>query len=229
MRYSPPPTIGWLSTITIAITVVALLPDLTFAHRTQGPLQGFRDQFSGTPAIEKTIVAGIYDLYFCAFDMGHEVHIITYAKNSRTGDLYQDMVRLEVHGPDQGQVIHAGELMLEEAGVQLSDALAPQILTDEVIRKVSPYQAMLLNRTRAGMLVLGDDALYTLEVNPAVYVTLAANEAEKASGVRLVGLGAEGAVGRLRLAGSDAAIDEAVAAVRRALGGIQGRDHGEGR
>jgi hypothetical protein len=79
------------------------------------------------------------------------------------------------------------------------------------------------------MLVLGDDALYTLEVNPAVYVTLAANEAEKASGVRLVGLGAEGAVGRLRLAGSDAAIDEAVAAVRRALGGIQGRDHGEGR
>ncbi|MBT5875998.1 MAG: hypothetical protein HOH43_21405 [Candidatus Latescibacteria bacterium] len=100
MRYSPPPTIGWLSTITIAITVVALLPDLTFAHRTQGPLQGFRDQFSGTPAIEKTIVAGIYDLYFCAFDMGHEVHIITYAKNSRTGDLYQDMVRLEVHGPD---------------------------------------------------------------------------------------------------------------------------------
>ncbi|MAG64229.1 hypothetical protein CMO84_11985 [Candidatus Woesearchaeota archaeon] len=136
---------------------------------------------------------------------------------------------LEVHGPDQGQVIHAGELMLQEAGVQLSDALVPQILTDEVIRKVSPHQAMLLNRTRAGMLVLGDDALYTLEVNPAVYVTLAANEAEKASPVRLVGLGAEGAVGRLRLAGSDAEIDEAVAAVRRVLDGIQGRDHGEGR
>jgi len=136
---------------------------------------------------------------------------------------------LEVHGPDQGQVIHAGELMLEEAGVRLSDALAPQILTDEVIRKVSPHQAMLLNRTRAGMLVLGDDALYTLEVNPAVYVTLAANEAEKASPVRLVGLGVEGAVGRLRLAGSDAEIDEAVAAVRRALEGITGRDHEEGR
>jgi hypothetical protein len=44
------------------------------------------------------------------------------------------------------------------------------------------------------MLVLGDDTLYTLEVNPAVYVTLAANVAEKASPIRLVGLGAEGAV-----------------------------------
>jgi hypothetical protein len=38
-----------------------------------------------------------------------------------------------------------------------------------------------------------------------------------------VGLGAEGAVGRLRLAGSDAEIDEAVKAVRRALEGVRGR------
>jgi hypothetical protein len=73
------------------------------------------------------------------------------------------------------------------------------------------------------MLVLGDDTLYTLEVNPAVYVVLAANEAEKASPIRLVGLGAEGAVGRLRLAGSDAEIDEAVKAVRRALESVRGR------
>ena len=39
----------------------------------------------------------------------------------------------------------------------------------------------------------GDDTLFTLEVNPAIYVVLAANEAEKASPIRLVGLGAEGA------------------------------------
>jgi hypothetical protein len=41
--------------------------------------------------------------------------------------------------------------------------------------------------------------------------------------VRLVGLGAEGAVGRLRLAGTDAEIDEAVKAVQRALTGVRGR------
>ncbi len=130
---------------------------------------------------------------------------------------------LEVHGPDQGQVRQAMALILKEIGAEASEQLAPQVLTDEVIRKVDDHQAMLINRTRAGMLLLGDDTLYTLEVTPAVHVTLAANEAEKASPVRLVGLGADGAVGRLRLAGSDAEIDAAAQAVRRALGACPGR------
>jgi len=76
------------------------------------------------------------------------------------------------------------------------------------------------------MLVLGDDTLYTLEVTPAVHVLLAANEAEKASPVRLVGLGSDGAVGRLRLAGSDAEIDAAAEAVRRTLAAVPGREQG---
>jgi len=130
---------------------------------------------------------------------------------------------LEVHGPDQGQVRQAGEMILKAAGVTLDDALKPNMLTSEIIRKISDHHAMMINRTRSGMLVLGDDTLYTLEVNPAVYVTLAANEAEKASPIRIVGLGAEGAVGRLRLAGTDAEIDAAVGAVRRALEGLRGR------
>lgn len=130
---------------------------------------------------------------------------------------------LEVHGPDQGMVRQAGDLILIAAGCTFDDALQPNIMTSEIIRKISDHQAMMINRTRAGMLVLGDDTLYTLEVNPAVYVTLAANEAEKASPIRIVGLGAEGAVGRLRLAGSDAEIDEAVKAVMRALNGLRGR------
>ncbi|MBL6719782.1 MAG: hypothetical protein ISQ08_00060 [Planctomycetes bacterium] len=130
---------------------------------------------------------------------------------------------LEVHGEDQGQVLRAREVMLQAIGRRLEDQLAPRILTDEVIRQISDHHAMLINRTRAGMLVLGGDTLYTLEVTPAVHVTLAANEAEKAAPVRLVGLGADGAVGRLRLAGGDAEIDAAVTAVRRALAEIPGR------
>jgi ethanolamine utilization microcompartment shell protein EutS len=130
---------------------------------------------------------------------------------------------LEVHGEDQGQVLRAREVMLQAIGRRLEDQLAPRILTDEVIRQISDHHAMLINRTRAGMLVLGGDTLYTLEVTPAVHATLAANEAEKAAPVRLVGLGADGAVGRLRLAGGDAEIDAAVIAVRRALAEIPGR------
>ena len=130
---------------------------------------------------------------------------------------------LEVHGPDQGQVREAARLILQAAGVAYSDGLAPHVMTDEVIRKVDSHHAMLINRTRSGMLLLADDTLYTLEVNPAVHVVLAANEAEKAAPIRLVGMGAHGAVGRLRLAGTDAEIDAAVAAVHRALAGIGGR------
>jgi hypothetical protein len=98
-------------------------------------------------------------------------------------------------------------------------------MTDEVIRQIDHHQAMLINKSRAGMLVLGRDTLYTLEVNPAIWVLLAANEAEKAATIRLVGLGSNGAVGRLRLAGTDAHIDAAVSAVQRALAGVPGRRH----
>ena len=131
----------------------------------------------------------------------------------------------EVHGPDQGQVREAGRRVLEAAGVRAEDGLRPHILTDEVIRQIDDHHAMLLNRTRSGMLVLGGDTLYTLECNPALWAILAANEAEKAAPIRLVGLGGNGAVGRLRLAGTDAAIDAAVEAVHRALADIAGRDN----
>ena len=132
---------------------------------------------------------------------------------------------LEVHGPDQGQVREAGRLILEAAGVGFEDGLKPNLLTDEIIRQVDSHHAMLINRTRSGMLLLAHDTLYTLEVNPAVWVLLAANEAEKAAPIRFVGLGAHGAVGRLRLAGTDAEIEAAVAAVHRALGSVRGRDN----
>lgn len=130
---------------------------------------------------------------------------------------------LEVHGPDQGQVRAAGDAILQELGCTPEDGLAPQVLTAETVHQIDDHHAMLINRTRAGMLVLGKDTLYTLEVTPAVHVLLAANEAEKASSVRLVGLGHDGAVGRLRLAGSDADIEQAVLAVERAFEGVAGR------
>lgn len=130
---------------------------------------------------------------------------------------------VEVHSSDQGQVREAARKMLAAAGVSSEDGLKPHLMTDEIIRKIDPHQAMMINKSRAGMLVLGHDTLYTLEVNPAVWVLLAANEAEKAAPVRIVGLGHNGAVGRLRLAGTDAAIEQAVKAVHRALASVPGR------
>ena len=132
---------------------------------------------------------------------------------------------LEVHGPDQAQVREAGRRMLNEAGVTEADGLGPHVMTDEIVRSIDDHHAMLINRDRSGMLVLGKDTLYTLEVCPAVWVLLAANEAEKASPIRIVGLQNNGAVGRLRLAGSDAEIEAAVAAIGRAFEDAPGRRH----
>ena len=126
-------------------------------------------------------------------------------------------------GSETGQVRQAGEAVLRDMGASAEDGLAPNVMTDEIIRQIDDHQAMLINRSRSGMLVLGKDTLYTLEVNPAIWVLLAANEAEKAAPIRIVGLENNGAVGRLRLAGTDAAIEVAVEAVRRALSEVPGR------
>ncbi len=130
---------------------------------------------------------------------------------------------LEVHGPDQGQVVQACDAILREIGATRDDQRKPMVLIDEIIRKVTSHHAMLINRTRAGMLLLSDDTLYTLEVSPAVHILHAANVAEKTSPIRIVGLGSDGAVGRLRLAGTDAEIDLAVEAVRRTMAELPGR------
>ncbi|MFT5464845.1 MAG: ethanolamine utilization microcompartment shell protein EutS [Planctomycetota bacterium] len=132
---------------------------------------------------------------------------------------------MEVHGAEQGQVREAKRQVLRAAGVSADAGLKPHLLTHEVIRQVDDHQAMLINRSRSGMLLLGRDTLYTLECNPAIWVLLAANEAEKAAGVRLVGLENNGAVGRLRLAGDDASIDVAVAAIQRVLADVDGRNN----
>ncbi len=128
---------------------------------------------------------------------------------------------LEVHGSDHGQVLQAGAEILKAIGRTWADQPEPEVLTSEVIRKITPHHAMMLNRARGGMLVLGDDTLFTLEVSPAVHVVRCANEAEKAAPIRIASMRTTGAVGRLRLCGGDAEIDEAVLAVRRALDSVR--------
>jgi ethanolamine utilization microcompartment shell protein EutS len=130
---------------------------------------------------------------------------------------------MEVHSGDQSQVHMARDIVLKEMGASSAEGLQPATLTSRIIRRIDDHQAMLINRTRNGMLILGGDTLYTLEVSPAVFALIAANEAEKASSVRLVDLQNNGAVGRLQLAGSDADIEQAVAAIEATLADIPGR------
>lgn len=132
---------------------------------------------------------------------------------------------LEVHSFDQGDVRRAGEAVLSNLELTPEDRLQPRVVSDQIITNVSDYQSMLINRTRYGHMLIGGQTLYILEVHPAGYAVLAANEAEKAAPVSLVEMRFFGAFGRLYLSGGEAEIREAAAAARAALKGVSGREN----
>jgi len=129
---------------------------------------------------------------------------------------------LEVHDWDQGEVRNAGDVILD--GLQLSEdqRMKPTIVSDQVIRSVEPYQTQIINRNSRGNMILPGQSLFILETMPAAYITLAANEAEKAADVFLIDIRPYGAFGRLYLSGSEAEIDAAREAALNALAGITG-------
>jgi hypothetical protein len=130
---------------------------------------------------------------------------------------------LEVHSESQSEVREAGRQILAHLEHDEADRLKPKILTSEIITNVDPYQTMLINRTRFGQMILAGQSLYVLEVHPAGYAVLAANEAEKASPISLVDMTPFGAVGRVYLCGTEADIRAAAEAVHKALDGLAGQ------
>lgn len=132
---------------------------------------------------------------------------------------------LELHDDDQGQVREAGKAILDFFGLKEEARLKPKILTSEIIRGVEGYQTMLINRMRHGQMILQGDTFYILEVHPAGYAALAANEAEKASPIQLLEMMAFGAYGRLYLSGNETEILEAEKAIRSSLEKISGREN----
>lgn len=135
---------------------------------------------------------------------------------------------LEVHHADQGQVLLAGQAVLDHLGLQEADRIKPRVVSEEVIRGIEAYHAQILNKTRFGDMILGGESLYILEVEPAGYIALAANEALKAARIKLVDASLFGAYGRLYLSGPEAQIDAALEASRRAVAGITGRELARG-
>jgi hypothetical protein len=130
---------------------------------------------------------------------------------------------LEVHAFDQGEVREAGRAILQHLGLKEGDRLRPKIKTTQIITNMDPYQAMLINRMRQGSMLLAGQTLYILEVHPAGYAALAANEAEKASPIAIVHVQPFGAFGRVYLGGTEAAIAEAAKAAVNALESVEGR------
>jgi hypothetical protein len=132
---------------------------------------------------------------------------------------------LEVHDSDQGEVRAAAAAVLERLGMSEAERLRPRVVSSQIITGLDGHQAQLLNRMRHGDMIASNDTLYILEVHPAGYAALAANEAEKASPVHLLEVRTFGAFGRLWMGGKEAEIEEAAAAAESALADVSGRDN----
>lgn len=131
---------------------------------------------------------------------------------------------LEVHSESQESVREAGRVILDRLGMREEDRIRPKVASVQVITNVSPYQAQLINRSRRGSMLVPGEALYVLEVSPAAYIDLAANEAEKSANVRLVDVRDVGRFGRLFMAGTEADARTAQLASIAAIEKISGVD-----
>ena len=129
---------------------------------------------------------------------------------------------LEVHSTSQAETRAAGEAILTEVGLKESDRIKPQVLSSQVVRRVDDHQAQLINRMRHGNMLIPGQTLYVLEVEPAAYAALAANEAEKAAEVNVLEVRAFGSMGRVYLGGEERDIDVAWQAAVAALEGVEG-------
>ncbi len=81
---------------------------------------------------------------------------------------------------------------------------------------------------RHGHMILAGQTLYVLEVEPAGYAALAANEAEKAAEINILEVQAFGSFGRVYLGGEERDIMAGYGAKLAAIEGVSGRENPAG-
>ena len=131
---------------------------------------------------------------------------------------------LEFHSRSTSSVKAAARAVLDELEADEGDAMKPQVLAAKIVTRVDPVHAFLINRNKMGSMILPGESLFVLEMQPASYAILAANEAEKAANIHLLEVITFGAFGRLWLGGTEAEIKAAVEAAEGALTKVSGRD-----
>jgi hypothetical protein len=132
---------------------------------------------------------------------------------------------LEVHSSQQGETRAAGKAILEFIGVRREECIKPRVISSQIIRNIDPHQTQLINRTRRGQLLLAGQTLYVLEVEPAAYAALAANEAEKGASINILEVQAVGSFGRLYLGGAERDIIAGSQAAIVAVESVSGREN----
>ncbi|WP_413875651.1 BMC domain-containing protein [Albidovulum sp.] len=124
---------------------------------------------------------------------------------------------LQFHAYSTAEVRAGAEAALAAMGKRREEAERPRITASQIVTRVDAQHAFLINRNKAGSMVLGGESVYLLECQPAAYAILACNEAEKAADIKVIDMRMFGANGRLYLAGTEADVRNARDAAERAL------------
>ncbi len=130
---------------------------------------------------------------------------------------------LEVHSDSQADVRQAGQAILDSLGLKEQDRLKPRVVSNEVVRHLEDTQSMLINRMRHGNMILSGQTLFVLEVEPAAYAALAANEAEKAADINILEVRAVGSFGRVYIGGEEEDVEVAHDAAVQAINAVTGK------
>jgi ethanolamine utilization microcompartment shell protein EutL len=132
---------------------------------------------------------------------------------------------LEIHGFFQENVQVAGREALARFNLAETDRWKPEVAAVKMVTGVDAYEAQLVNQASKGGLLLRGQTLCVLEVAPAAYVMLAANEAEKAAHITLVHYQPSGRFGRLYISGAESDVkvgrDAAVEAIQSLTGQVR--------
>jgi len=133
---------------------------------------------------------------------------------------------LEIHSVHQESVKVAGAAALRLLGLSENDREKPRVVSAKLVTAIDPHEAQNINKGARGGLLLRGQTLCVVEVTPAAYVVLAANEAEKAANITLVDYRETGPFGRLYIAGTESEVLIARDAVVRSIEQVTGRQAG---
>jgi hypothetical protein len=185
--------------------------------------------FVGTITQGDLLVEGMASLYV-EMAPGNEVFrtvdIAVKATEAKPGAqvVEREFGMFEVHSHNQAAVLESGRIVLDRLGLNREDRIKPKIYSSNLITRVDPYQAQLLNRWRRGSMLVPGETLFVLEVAPAAYIMYAANEAEKKANIKLIHVTSVGRFGRMWMSGTESEMVTAQDAAAQALDTIEGID-----
>ena len=185
--------------------------------------------YLGTVAKGFLPIAGMASLYV-EISPGIEINRITdiALKSTKVTPGMQIVERLygmlEIHSDSQADVRQAGRAILDALDLNEEDRWKPKIYSQQVIRRVDDHQTQLINRMRFGNMIIPGETLFVMEVAPAAYAALAANEAEKAAEINILDVRAFGSFGRVYLGGEERDIDVGWRAAVKAIEEVTGKE-----